>query len=128
MTDEEAKVKKLLGIAWENFKKIMEGHELEKNIMGRIFAQETALQGALDMAKKMMGQKEFNSAKNYLKQAEDHYKILEKFELMLLDVEKQQLGLEKDDIKSVSSARKHTAGIKEEIESLRKEIEQKMAA
>ena len=130
MSEEEEKIKKLLEQEWKNFKEIMKDHELEKDILEKMYIQENTLHGALNMADSMIKRGELKAAEGYLRQAETHHEILDRFELMFRDLEEKDLSIDKKRIKDALSRRDFSATIKKKIGDLRREIEklQKKAA
>ncbi|PIN86615.1 hypothetical protein COV19_03800 [Candidatus Woesearchaeota archaeon CG10_big_fil_rev_8_21_14_0_10_44_13] len=125
--DEDAIVEDLLNKAWESFKDIMKDQEIGKNILGRLFQQQNNLKGALNMAEISINSGNMKGAEGYLRQAEEHFSVLERFETMLQAIEEQARTKEKKNIKNISAMRSYTKNIKNDIEALRKKI-QKMAA
>ena len=108
----------------------MKDHELEKDILEKMYIQENTLQGALNMADNMIKRGELKAAEGYLKQAETHHEILDRFELMFRNLEEKDLSIDKKRVKDALSRRDFSATIKKKIGDLRREIEklQKKAA
>lgn len=127
ITEDDEHIKKLLDMAWENFKTMMKEQEIEKNILEKLYMQQNQLKGSLDMAERMISKNEFGMASNYLKQAEDHHAVLEKFEVLLKTAEEQAKTTEKRGIKNISSMIRYSRDIKNRIEELRKRIEKNLS-